>query len=138
MRRDNLHQTLVFLGAVAREKLPLLEAIADAAAVSAFTLDFGITGYWPHNCIVWAAPNSTPAPLTGLVATLERELARAGFDFDRRPYAPHVTLVRSARTPDSYPALRFDWPVTEFALVESGRGARGVEYRVVARWPLAG
>ena len=137
-RRDNLHQTLVFLGEVADEKLPRLEAIGNASAAPAFKLDFGVTGYWPHNRIAWAAPNSTPDPLTRLVAMLEQALARAGFDYDRRPYAPHITLVRGARAPASLPALRFAWPVTDFVLVEAARGARGAEYRVVARWPLAG
>ena len=136
MRRGNLHQTLVFLGEVAEEKLSRLKALATPAC--AFKLDFGAIGYWPHNRIVWAAPNLTPDPLTRLVATLEEALARAGFDYDRRPYAPHITLVRGARAPAALPALRFDWPVTEFVLVESACGARGAEYRVVARWPLPG
>jgi 2'-5' RNA ligase len=137
-RRDNLHQTLVFLGEVANEKLSRLEAIARAAAVPAFLLDFGVTGYWPHNRIVWAAPNAAPEPLTSLVAMLEQELTRAGFAYDRRPYAPHITLVRGARSPALLPTLHFGWPVNDCVLVETARGARGAEYRIVAHWPLTG
>jgi 2'-5' RNA ligase len=138
MRRDNLHQTLAFVGSVADAKIAGLEAVAGRIQAAPFELEFGITGYWPHNRIVWAAPVTTPAPLTGLVAALEQGLAQSGFDFDRRPYAAHITLVRDARAPGSLPAPRFAWSVLDFVLVESGRGPQGVEYRVVARWPLAG
>jgi 2'-5' RNA ligase len=137
-RRENLHQTLVFLGEVADARIARVQAIASAAAAPAFKLDFGVCGYWPHNRIVWAAPNSTPEPLTGLVAMLEQELTRAEFAYDRRPYAPHITLIRGARRPASMPALRFDWPVNDFVLVDAGGGPRGAGYRVVARWPLTG
>jgi 2'-5' RNA ligase len=144
VRRDNLHLTLVFLGDVAREKIPQLEAIAGQQSGAGFDLEFGATGYWRRNRIVWAAPLATPGPLRDLVAALEQALQQAGFAFDRRSYknehkneyAPHLTLIRDARAPATLPPLAFDWPVGDFALVESARGARGAEYRVLARWPL--
>jgi 2'-5' RNA ligase len=138
MRRDNLHQTLVFVGNVAAARTASLQAAAGRVNATPFDLDFGITGYWRHNRIVWAAPRTTPEPLTGLVAALERELAQSGFDFDSRSYAAHVTLVRDARAPAPLPALKFAWAVRDFVLVESGRGARGDEYCVVNCWPLTG
>ncbi len=137
LRHAQLHQTLVFLGAVADDKRPRLDAIAAAVRVPAFRLDFGVIGYWPHNRIIWAAPN-LPPPLTALVATLEQGLHPAGIGYDRRDYVPHVTLVRDARAPASLPVLRVRWPVADFVLVESARGPRGAEYRVAARWPLTG
>lgn len=140
VRRDNLHLTLVFLGDVAREKIPQLEAIAGQQSGAGFGLEFGATGYWRRNRIVWAAPFSTPDPLRELVVALEQALQQAGFAFDRRShkneYVPHLTLIRDARAPAMPPPLAFDWPVDDFALVESARGARGAEYRVLARWPL--
>ena len=136
MRRDNLHLTLVFLGNVAREKIPQLEAIAKQHGCTRFDLAFGITGYWRHNRIVWAAPRATPEPLGKLVAALEQALQQSKFRFDRRPYAPHMTLLRDARAPAALPPLAFDWPLRDFTLVESVRGAQGPEYRVLARWNL--
>ena len=41
MRRDNLHQTLVFVGSVAAERIAGLEAAAAAIMVPAFKLAWG-------------------------------------------------------------------------------------------------
>lgn len=137
MQRENLHLTLVFLGNVEREKIPRLEALAAKLRVPQFDLEFGVTGYWRHNRIVWAGPQATPESLRELVAALERALISGGYKFDERPYVPHVTLVRDARAPAALLPLAFDWRIREFALIESARAARGPEYRVLARWPLA-
>lgn len=136
MQRDNLHQTLVFLGNVAIDRISELAALAADLRTSAFKLEFGVTGYWRHNRIVWAAPQATPEPLLALVAKLERELRQAGFKFDRRPYAPHLTLIRDARAPARLPELTFDWKVVEFALVRSVPIQRGPRYDVIARGRL--
>ena len=136
-QRDNLHLTLVFLGDVAREKIPQLMAIAGEQYVPAFKLEFGTVRYWPHNRIVWAAPRSVPPALSELVIELESALEEAEFDFDRRPYVPHVTLLRGARPPTVTPNLRFDWPVQDFALVEAVRDPRGMTYQALARWDAA-
>jgi RNA 2',3'-cyclic 3'-phosphodiesterase len=137
MRRANLHQTLVFVGTVADDGIASVKAAAAGINAPPFNLEFGSTGYWRHNRIIWAAPAATPLPLTALVGALEAGLARAGIDFDRRLYSPHVTLVRDARAPTSLPPMCFDWPARDFVLVESGRDSSGVAYRVIARWPLA-
>jgi 2'-5' RNA ligase len=144
VRRDNLHLTLVFLGDVAREKIPQLEIIAAQQSGVGFDLEFGATGYWRRNRIVWAAPLAIPEPLRELAAALEQALQQAGFGLDRRShknehkneYAPHLTLIRDARAPALLPPLALGWAISDFALAESVRGARGVEYRVLARWPL--
>jgi 2'-5' RNA ligase len=136
IRPDNLHQTLVFLGSIATERITALKAAAGDVAGSAFTLDWGATGYWRHNRIIWAAPHAMPAPLVSLVDTLVQVATSEGVACDDRPYRAHVTLVRDARAPAALPALRFTWQVRDFALVESGRDTRGVAYRVIGRWPL--
>jgi 2'-5' RNA ligase len=138
MRRDNLHLTLVFLGSVTHDKIPALDALARQLRGDAFALAFGTTGYWRRNRIVYAAPHAVPAPLLALVAALEKALTNAQFAFDQRPYVPHITLIRDARVPATLPPLAFNWPVVDFTLVESGRDAKGVAYRVRARWPLQG
>ncbi len=136
MRRDNLHLTLVFLGNIARDRMPLLESIAGLQQRAGFDLQFGVINYWRHNRIVWAGPHSMPEPLDELVAALEDALRQAQFAFDPRPYVPHMTLIRDARAPAMLPSLEFIWPVRDFALVESAPGAHGHEYRALAQWPL--
>jgi 2'-5' RNA ligase len=137
MRRDNLHQTLVFIGAVDdRQVATIMSAGADIKA-QPFTLEFSTTGYWRHNRIVWAGPLTMPATLVALVAALEERLAQANIAYDHRPYSAHVTLVRAARAPAPLKPVRFVWPVRDFVLLESARDAKAVGYRVIARWPLA-
>ncbi len=137
MRRVNLHQTLVFVGAVSAEHVADIVAAAAAVQAAAFELAFGTTGYWRHNRIVWAAPVATPSPLRELVSALEAGLTRAGIEYDDRPYSAHVTLLRDAREPASLPVLEFEWPVRDFVLLESAKDNGGVVYKVAGRWPLA-
>ena len=140
IRPDHLHLTLVFLGNVAHAKTFQLEATAQQQCRAGFSLEFGKTGYWRHNRIVWAAPISIPEPLRALVAALERSLQHAGIQFDRQrkenEYVPHVTLIRDARVLAALPMPKFVWRISDFALIESARGAKGAEYQVLARWPL--
>ena len=136
MRRENLHLTLVFIGDVAAGRLDDLTSVADAISATPFEFVLDQTGYWRHNRIVWASPLTVPEPLRALVTGIEGGLKQAGFEFDQRPYAPHITLLRDARAPAILPPLDLHWPVRDFVLVESARVARGAEYRVLARWPL--
>jgi 2'-5' RNA ligase len=138
LRRENLHLTLVFIGDVGVERLDELKSVADAISATLFEFVLDRLGYWRHNRIVWASPLTVPGPLRELVTGLEGGLKQAGFEFDQRPYAPHITLLRDAHAPAVLPPLGLNWPVGDFALVESARGARGVEYRVLARWDLGG
>ncbi len=137
INRDNLHQTLVFLGNVAAERVPQLVALAAKVSVPPFKLEFGITGYWRHNRIVWAAPHATLTPLHTLVEGLGRGLQQAGLHLEDRPYASHVTLIRDARAPAALPLLAFDWPIRDFALVRSVHTLGGSRYEVIARAHLS-
>ena len=134
MRGDDLHLTLVFLGDVLREKIPQLAAIAAAQRMPAFALEFGAVRYWQHNRILWAAPHAVPPPLFDFVVALESALEEAEFDFDRRPYVPHVTLLRGSRPAARPPPFACTWPVRDFALVEAVRDPSGVSYRTLERW----
>jgi RNA 2',3'-cyclic 3'-phosphodiesterase len=136
MRRDNLHQTLVFIGEIAEKRKPDLSAVASNIEAKLCQLQFGTVGYWRHNHIVWAAPVTTPAPLAQLVSALEAGLSAAGVAYDSRPYSPHVTLVRDAHRRAPLPSICFDWLLRDFVLVESVHDTRGAVYRVIERWPL--
>src|SRR4051794_10491830 len=137
MRRENLHQTLVFVGNVADSELPALKAAAAPLELPAFTLHFGRMRYWRHNRIVWAAPLVMPEPLGRLVKALEARIAAAGIEYDDRDYQPHITLIRDARSPAELMPLDFEWRVRDFTLIESAHDGRGAIYRVIARFPLA-
>jgi RNA 2',3'-cyclic 3'-phosphodiesterase len=135
--RENVHLTLVFVGDVAVERLAELKVVAGTVRGSPFELVLDQFGYWRHNRIVWASLLSVPEALRELVGSLESRLQHAGFEFDQRPYAPHLTLLRDARAPGVAARLHLDWAVRDFVLVESARDDEGPAYRVVARWELS-
>src|SRR5690349_4589195 len=116
----NIHLTLVFLGDVARDRLPRLEAMAAPISTPPFDLSVNHVDYWRHNRIVWAGVERCPQALQLLVSRLEQSLAAEGFRLDGRPYLPHITLLRDARRAPSVAAMRaVAWPVRRYALVES-------------------
>lgn len=128
---DKIHLTLAFLGEADAEKA---RAAALRVQAGAFRLPLEEARHWSHNGIVWAGPHRLPAGLTLLVEALQLELYKEAFILERRPFAAHVTLLRTARPPASLPALpRVAWPAREFALVSSAGGA----YRTLERFTLS-
>lgn len=137
IRRDSLHLTLAFIGAVSPGQLAVLRDIGGKIHGEVFDLEFDRVGCWPHNRIVWAGCSRVPSRLRRLSNTLASALEQAGFVLDKRPFAPHVTLARKARC-DNLPKLTqpIPWRVSEFALVESSLPPSGANYRVLDCWPL--
>lgn len=134
----NIHLTLVFIGDVARGGVADLEALAATVVASRFDLAIDRLEYWRHNRILWAGVEECPQALRTLVERLQQPAAAAGFRIERRPYVPHVTLRRDAQSAPANIRIRVDWPVTEFALVESAQRERGRMYEVLRRWALTG
>lgn len=131
---QNIHLTLAFLGPVATEK-----ALQAARSIEgrAHALPLEKAQYWKHNRIVWARPRETPPALVALVEELHGSLRRAGYALDDRPFAAHVTLLRSAPAPRELPPLPgVEWPVSEFTLVRSAVSNEGSAYEIVQRFPL--
>ena len=133
----NIHLTLVFIGDVSRDRLAELEALGAAVAAPRFSLVVDRLEYWRHNRILWAGVGECPQALRTLVERVRQPAGAAGFRVEGRPYVPHVTLRRDARGSPANTRIRVDWPVTEFALVESAQRERGRAYEVLHKWPLA-
>ncbi len=137
MRRDTLHLTLAFVGDVGRGRLDELRRIAAALRGQAFSLRLDHTGGWQGGRIVWAAPESAPAALTDLAASLCMALHGHGYAVDRRTFAPHITLLRNAgQVPEQARIKAFEWRVGGFSLLESLRLPGAACYRRLGRWPL--
>lgn len=154
VRADLLHLTLVFLGSQPEAMLgPAAEALARAAGQHRpFELTLGGVGKFgpPRQPrVLWVATAERTPALQPLRASLERELARAGLDFDAKPLVPHITLGRArherpSRTPARAPELiarpadaaahRFE----AIVLVESELGLGSPRYTVRARTALGG
>jgi len=131
---EKIHLTLAFLGVVDPAKAQLA---ARAVRAAAHRLPIDKAHYWRHNRILWVGPRETPAALKGLVEALHFELERGDYALERRPYAAHVTLARSAAAPRELPPLpQVEWPVSEFTLVNSRNAGRQSVYQVVDRYLL--
>lgn len=139
IRASNIHLTLVFLGDIPRERLQRLELRALAIAAPPFELNVDRVEYWRHNRIVWAGVTQCPPALLALVTQLEAGLSAESFRLERRPYVPHITLLRDARRAPAAPVMpAVCWPVARFALVKSTARDTGRAYEVLREWPLAG
>jgi RNA 2',3'-cyclic 3'-phosphodiesterase len=139
MRADSLHLTLAFLGARPGEEMPRLHEAAAEVSLGCSGIDvcFDRFGYWSHNKIVWAGCSQGPQMLGELAAQLTGALRKRGYTLERRPFVPHVTLLRRCPgppAPDHAPDVACT--LGEFQLVVSQTAAGGARYRAVARWPL--
>ena len=135
-RAATIHLTLAFLGEVDEERLDELKTLELRGERHDLPIEQAC--YWPHNRIVWAGPRDLPSALEVLARELNRILEHLGLRTERREFAAHVTLIRNARAPETFPALpRVRWPVEEIVLVESRPVAAGRDYRVLRRYALA-
>ncbi len=145
MRPETLHLTLVFIGNVAHNLLPNRLGVPHGVDIPAFATVFDRADCWRHNRIGFLTATSPPQALFDLVQALEGSLIQAGIDFDRRPYQPHITLLRNvtcgSRTLAGDEAAAdfqpITWDAREIVLLGSSASPVGVVYRPLATYPLS-
>ena len=136
-RAETIHLTLLFVGNLPRSTVPVLQDAAADIRLPAFEMVFDQAECWRHNRIAFMTTSQPPQALTDLVTGLEGTLDRLGIAYDRRPYKPHVTLVRNVDCRADGPAIQpIRWPVREFVLVESRLSQEGAQYLHLGRYPL--
>ena len=99
VRAENAHLTLKFLGEVGADRVEdVLASMRLAAARAApFSLRSGNLGAFPNADaprVLWLGVDGDLVALRRLRDYLEDALAAAGFQRDRRGFAPHVTAAR--------------------------------------------
>lgn len=134
----NLHITLNFIGMVDADSRDCLEQAAGEIVSPPFELTLDRFGYWPRPRVMWLGCSEMPDPILQLVSELNRVVELCGLEPERRPYHPHLTLLRKAKQAPLAPAPELHWQVDDFVLVESASTPSGVEYRVLRSWPLRG
>lgn len=139
MRLETLHLTLAFLGEVTPQDRGNIEVVARSIKAEPFECRLDCCGIWPKKQLLWAGCKKMDKRLSNFVADLTSKLVEAGFRLERRPFNPHVTLVRNVR---SVPAVLPELPVVQwfcssFVLMQSVLSPQGASYKQLASWPLA-
>lgn len=150
---ENLHLTLVFLGATPSGAVPELVAALAPAFAAGRPLELAVAGggtFPPGRParVAWVGIQGPPE-----LAAVQRRLARAVTETlarapEKKPFHPHVTVARPRRPWNRRSAERFaeafDGPIGEPFLVESGvlyeseLTPAGAVYSVVERFHLGG
>jgi len=133
---DTLHMTLVFLGDTELARLEELRELAARMEIRRFVLNLNQAACWRHNKVGFLSPSESPPELLQLVHGLEDELETARFEFDERPYKPHLTLLRNTRCTTQVPLEPINWDIEEFVLAGSSTTDHGPSYQLLGRWPL--
>ena len=134
---ENLHLTLAFVGSVTEQQQQCMEQVAGRVSIPRFSINLSELGFWPKPKVAWLGCKTAPAGLLQLANVLNANLQNCGYEGDKRPFQAHVTLLRKAKNhPQDTETQEIHWSVDRFALVESITRAEGVEYQILAEWPL--
>lgn len=103
---ENLHLTLRFLGDVKEDDLEeLFDALAaEASALSPFVMEIvGVGAFpnWRHPRVVWAGCGEGAEEAVGLAGAVEAACVRLGYEREKRPFRPHLTLGRVKQPADA-------------------------------------
>lgn len=100
-----IHLTLAFLGYLTDERLEMAMDAAQVAARQAVPFEYrlkglGMFGSSSQPRVIWMGIEDLPSgqiqgsPLQQLHRVLSRELEQRGFEIEKRPFSPHLTLAR--------------------------------------------
>jgi RNA 2',3'-cyclic 3'-phosphodiesterase len=153
IRPEGVHVTLKFLGEVPQKKLPSVKIAIQEAVVrhQPFNLEFsniGMFGGREGLRMMWVGIAGDVLRLEALVRDVNLALAVVGFEPERRPFRPHLTL---GRVRDEIPTRqraeievavgKMDvpptaWRTAQVSLMRSRITSQGAFYDVIATFPL--
>ena len=138
-RPEQLHLTLEFLGDVPEPRLgSVLEAgEAVVASTTPFEVVLDRLEHWRRPQVLCLTASVVPEPLAELVRSLRSALSARGFDPEKRPFRPHLTLARKVRLPPPAESITPQrWAAHEYSLVESISGPDGSRYERLSTWSM--
>ena len=153
IKPEGVHVTLKFLGEVPVKKLPAVKLAIQEAVVghSPFELEFSNIGTFGGReglRIMWVGIAGDVLRLEALVRAVNAALAGVGFEPERRPFRPHLTLgrvrdeigtrqraeIEVAVGKTDVPGV--NWRTSQVSLMRSKLGPGGASYEVLATFPL--
>lgn len=133
---NNLHVTLVFLGNIDQARQAAITKAANTINIQPMRLIFNHLNFWKKPAVVCLVAEQVDPAVSNLVAQLSTSARQLGIPLDERPYKPHITLLRKAKSPVMIDFNPIHWQTDSFCLVESCSTPVGVEYRVIKRWVM--
>jgi 2'-5' RNA ligase len=99
VRPGGIHLTLQFLGNVLADRVPAIREGVSAACrgVPPFTILIRDVGCFPNlkrPRVVWVGVSESSGALNRLYRQVQDNMAALGFEPDKRPFNPHLTLGR--------------------------------------------
>lgn len=153
IKPEGVHVTLKFLGEVPTRKLPAVKLAIQEAVVghSPFELEFSTIGTFGGReglRIMWVGIAGDVLRLEALVRAVNAALAVVGFEPERRPFRPHLTLGRVKDEISTRQRAEIEvavgktevppasWRTAQVSLMRSRLGPGGASYEVLATFPL--
>ena len=98
-KSSNVHLTLKFLGGVEASRIEFASKALERATsgVGPFEVEIGGAGCFPSPRsprVLWVGVPNVAEQLRQLYSTIENELAREGFEREKRKFSPHLTIGR--------------------------------------------
>jgi 2'-5' RNA ligase len=137
---ENLHVTLAFLGARPAEELPAILDVLARAAGAAEPGPLEGDGYRETRSVGMLTLRDERGAATGLAERLHEDLDSLGvYRPEKRPWLPHVTVLRFRERPRLRPA-RPDvaWVSSDAAAFLSHLHPSGARYEVLESFRLGG
>ena len=131
-RPDDLHLTLAFIGNLADDVGFDLSASIAKLTFRPFAVQLDTLGFFKDAGVVWIGSETT-RPLATLASRVRALLDRMGVAHDRRPLAPHVTLLRGVRNFVAEKVTPIRWRIDSIELYRSTPGSYASQYARVQR-----
>ncbi len=97
-RAANLHITLAFIGEYS-DPSEILEVVRS---VDFWPFEISLDGVGAFGDLWWAGVGKGSEELKILASKLRHALAEAGIPFDRKRFAPHITILRRSRFAEGF------------------------------------
>jgi len=141
---QNLHVTLKFLGWCLPGQVPMIiDVIKKASAYLPLKLEIGGVGGFPSQGsakVIWVGVDDPQGNVQKLSATIESGAEKCGFEREKRPYHPHITVGRAKNKTVRLPgqvlrsmAGTMILEVDDIVLYRSVLERTGAEYSVLER-----
>lgn len=126
VRPEGIHLTLKFLGDVDPSKMQDVRGVIQETVpkFSPFSFDVGGLGCFPSSRrprVIWVGVRESTGEMAAMYEELERAFTAQGFERERRPFHPHLTLGRIRRGVSNSVARSVGEKITETGSFSLGK-----------------